>query len=376
MSDPSGPRNVLVVGAGIAGLSVAHALGRRGMAVEIVERRSEAAFGMGLFLPGNAVRALADLGLQQDRLAGLGTPISAQQLRDSRGSTLAEIALPQLWRDTGPCLGITHHSLHTALAQAAQLSVRTGTTVRSTTEHASGVHVDFDFGGSGSGDYDLVVGADGIRSQLRGTVSPGAEPRYAGQVCWRFLTDNHHDIDRWTVWLGRGATFLAVPVGKDRLYCYADVSAPSPRNGELTGSRLAERFAGFHPLVRRLLATPEAQDAYSSPIEEVHGEQWTSAHTVLVGDAAHATSPNMAQGVAMAVEDALVLAECLDRPGRTQDLLEEYRQRRLPRTRWVQEQARKRDRTRGLLPAVRNLALRRGAERMYETAYAPLRERP
>ncbi|WP_151477839.1 FAD-dependent oxidoreductase [Streptomyces albicerus] len=375
----SSSRNVLVVGAGIAGLSVARALARRGMSVEIIERRSRPASGMGLFLPANAVRALAELGLQ-DRVAHLGTPVRSQQLRDSRGATLAEIYLSALWKDTGECVGITHDNLRAALAGAARVPVRTGTTVQSLTEYDSGVHVDFT--GGGSGDYDLVVGADGIRSQLRRTVSPGAEPRYAGQICRRFLTDNHHAIDRWTVWLGRGTTFLAVPVSKDRLYCCADLSAPSPQGGEASdvaawsAERFANRFAGFHPVVAHLLETPEAQDSYVSPIEEVSPRRWATAHTVLVGDAAHATSPNMAQGVAMAVEDALVLAECLDRPGETRDLLEEYRRRRLPRTRWVQAQARKRDRTRGMPPGVRNLLLRLGAERMYESAYAPLRDRP
>lgn len=369
----SSTREVLVVGASVAGLSVAQALGRRGMSVEIVERRSQPAPGVGLFLPGNAVRALTELGLKDD-LADLGTPIRSQRLRDSRGATLAEIDLSALWKDAGHCLGTTHHRLHAVLEESVQAPVRTGTTVRSLTEHGSGVHVDFSDGGSG--DYDLVVGADGIRSQLRRTISPETEPRYAGQICRRFLTDNHHDIDQWTVWLGCGATFLAVPVGKDRLYCYADLSVPPTQDGTGSAARFAERFARFHPLVTELLATPEAYNAYFAPVEEVCLQRWTTARTVLVGDAAHATSPNMAQGVAMAVEDALVLAECLDRPGDIQDCLGEYQQRRLPRTRWVQAQARKRDRTRGMMPGLRNLALRLGAERMYESAYAPLRDRP
>ncbi|MDO0939073.1 hypothetical protein QQY66_47960 [Streptomyces sp. DG2A-72] len=144
----------------------------------------------------------------------------------------------------------------------------------------------------------------------------------------------------------------------DRLYCYADLSTSSPQDGEASdvAERCAERFAGFHAVVAYLLETPETQDAYVSPVKEVSRRRWTTAH-LLVGDAAHATSRRryMAQGVGVVVEDALGLDECLDPPGETRDLLEEYRRRRLPRTPCVQAQARRRDRTRGMPPGVRNL---------------------
>ncbi|MFD9052930.1 FAD-dependent monooxygenase [Streptomyces zaomyceticus] len=366
-------QSVLIVGGGIAGLAAARALEQRGMSADIIERRTQPPAGMGLFLPGNAVRSLAELGLETG-LNGLGTPIRTQRLRDSRAGTLAEIDLLSLWSKAGPSLGTTHTRLHSLMSRAVKATVRTGVTVSSFTEDTHGVHVEFSDGRRG--DYDLLVGADGIRSQLRDCVSPETEPRFAGQVCWRFLTENLPGIDRWTAWLGNGATFLALPVGDSRLYCYADLSISAAENGTTEGSQLAESFADFDPVVTRLLATADARSAYFSLIEDVTPERWTTARTVLVGDAAHATSPNMAQGVGMAVEDALVLAECLDRPGSLSERLDSYVTRRMPRTAWVQRHARKRDRARGLPRGVRNLVLRVGAKHMYTSAYGPLNELP
>ncbi len=367
--------NVLVIGAGVAGLSAARALGLRDISVDVVERTAEAASGTGLFLPGNAVRALSELGLR-DEVVRQGVPIRYQELRNRRGRMLAEIEMSALWRNVAECVGIAHGDLRTALKEKCLVPVRASTTVQSMTEHGSGVDVTFSDGRSGR--YDVVVGADGIRSQTRRTVDSGAPPlRYAGQVCWRFLTENYHGIDRWTGWMGKGATFLAVPVNDRQLYCYADLLMPSL---SLTDRRTAtsglQRFLDFDPVVGQLLSAPEAQSAYFSRVEEVHTTRWTTARTVLIGDAAHATSPNMAQGVAMAVEDALVLADCLDRRGTTTELLAAFERRRQPRIRWVHTRARKRDRMRGTLPVLRDLALRIAAKKMYESSYAPLRDAP
>ncbi|MFI9401252.1 FAD-dependent monooxygenase [Nocardia sp. NPDC052316] len=363
------PLHVLVVGAGVAGMAAAGALERRGLSVDLIERRTQNPAGAGLFLPGNAVRALAELGVG-DALRD-GVPIRRQRLQDHQGRTLAEIDMAALWRDVGQPVGITYDRLRTALAEKLRLPIRTGVTVRTLDESEAGVAVTFSDGTSGS--YDVVVGADGVHSELRRMVNPAAEARYAGQICWRFVTGNTAGIHDWTVWLGRGATFLAVPVGADRLYCYADLSMPEPAAAASAGMPLAEHFSHFGGEVRDLLAGP---DAHFSTIEEVTDSTWRTRRIILIGDAAHASSPNMAQGVAMSVEDALVLAESLGGPGEIEQLLARYRLRRLPRTRWVQARARRRDSTRGMTPVVRDAVLRLAASRIYERDYGLLRDRP
>ncbi|MFE7722543.1 FAD-dependent monooxygenase [Nocardia rhizosphaerihabitans] len=362
--------SVLVVGAGVAGIAAATALDRRGVSVDIVERRAQSPAGAGLFLPGNAVQALTELGLGAV-LDADAAPIRTQRLLDHRGRKLADIDMADLWQGVGQPVGMTHDRLRSGLLDNLGLTIQTGVTVRALTESESGVEVSFSDGSSGH--YDVVVGADGVHSELRRIVNPDAGVRYAGQVCWRFVTANTAGIDSWTVWLGRGTTFLAVPVGKDRLYCYADLSTPNPAAAK---AHLAQHFSHFDHQVRDLLAAPEVTEAYTSAIEEVTDPTWRAGRVILIGDAAHASSPNMAQGVAMSVEDALVLAESLCGSGEIEQRLEQYRQRRLPRTRWVQARARRRDSTRGMAPAIRNTVLRVAASRIYARDYGLLRDRP
>lgn len=363
--------SVLVVGAGVAGIAAATALNRRGLSVDIVERRTQSPAGAGLFLPGNAVRALTELGLGAV-LDADAAPIRTQRLLDHRGRTLADIDMAELWQGVGQPVGITHDRLRSALVDNLGLSIQTGVTVRALTESESGAEVSFSDGSSGH--YDVVVGADGVHSELRRIVNPEAGARYAGQICWRFVTANTAGIDSWTVWLGRGTTFLAVPVGKDLLYCYADLSTSEP--AAAAEARLAQRFSHFDHKVRELLAAPEAAEAHISTIEEVVDPAWRTRRVILIGDAAHASSPNMAQGVAMSVEDALVLVEALCGSGDIEQRLERYRQRRLPRTQWVQARARRRDSTRGMAPAVRNTVLRLAASRIYARDYGLLHAQP
>ncbi|AZM61349.1 MULTISPECIES: FAD-dependent oxidoreductase [unclassified Streptomyces] len=364
--------DVLVVGAGVAGLATAIALTRNGMTVDVVERSSDhRGGGAGLFLPGNAVRALTALGVG-DRLNASGASVPGQRLMNRRGGVLADIDMAGLWRGTAGCVGVTRDDLHAALRDLAPVPVRHGVTVESTGPADDGVPVVFSDGTSGR--YDVVVGADGIRSGLRESVDPAARTRPLGQLSRRFLTDAP-DIERWSLWLGPGSVFLAYPVGGGRVCCYADVSVSSPGDPAHEAG-FSRHFAGYDRRVRDLLATPAALDAYVSPVEEVACRTWARGRVVLVGDAAHASSPNMAQGVAMAVEDAQVLAEVLAGDGDTVELLQEFVRRRLPRARWVREQTHRRDRTRSMPTFVRDLALRFGANGLYERAYAPLRDLP
>jgi 2-polyprenyl-6-methoxyphenol hydroxylase-like FAD-dependent oxidoreductase len=115
---------------------------------------------------------------------------------------------------------------------------------------------------------------------------------------------------------------------------------------------------------------------HRAPIEEVAPAVWTGRRVVLVGDAAHATSPNMAQGVGMAVEDALILADLLTTFPGTDEALAAYAERRAGRVAWVQQQTHRRDRTRSLPTPVRNITLRLAANRIFRANYAPLRDAP
>ncbi|MFF8882892.1 FAD-dependent monooxygenase [Streptomyces flaveolus] len=361
----------LIVGAGISGLALAKALLDRGLPVEVVERRAEdeqTALGTGLYLPANAVRALRSIGVG-DAVAKLAEPVTQQRLHDHRGRPLAEFGVDRIWGDVGPCLAITRGELHETLRTAVDAAVvRYDTAV---TEVAHDTTVTFADGSKET--YDLVVGADGINSAVRRTLFGGPEPRFLGQLCWRFIADDTSpDITDWTARLGtKGRTFLTVRLGAGRIYCYADINSPVPTAPAGDWRTL---FADFEGPVPRLLE--QGADAHFAALHESVNTVWTRPGVALVGDAAHAFSPSMAQGGAMALEDALVLADTL---GTTPDVtaaLAAFQSRRADRVAWVVSQNHRRDKARNLPTPLRDFTLRKTGERMFRANHAPLLDLP
>jgi 2-polyprenyl-6-methoxyphenol hydroxylase-like FAD-dependent oxidoreductase len=364
---------ILIVGAGLAGLSLARALDEAGFAPQVIER--EAGWGVagtGMYLPANGVRALRTLGLE-GAVAARGTRISRQRLLDHRGHLLAEIDLSQLWGSVGPCLALPRTELHQILREG--VPVQLGRTIRSLESLDGPVQVGFDDGSGG--DYDLVVGADGLRSSVRRLAVDPRPPVPVGQHSWRFLAACPPEVTSWTVMLGRGASFLTVPVGQGLVYCYADVTADMTGSGEWDGDpigQLRERFAGFAAPVPGLLDQLEdPARVHVASIEQVAEERWGRGGVVLIGDAAHGMSPNMAQGAALAFEDALVLAACLRDAATVTDAVATFVARRNRRTGWVRTQTHRRDRTRNLPPVLRDLILRAFGRQIFQSNYQPLR---
>jgi FAD-dependent urate hydroxylase len=362
---------ILIVGAGLAGLSLARALRQAGHAPQVIER--EAGWGVagtGIYLPANGVRALRTLGLE-GAVAARGTRIPRQRLLDHRGHLLADIDLHQLWGNVGACLALPRTELHQTLREG--VPVQLGRTIRSLENLDGPIQVGFD-DGSGGGEYDVVVGADGLRSSVRRLAVDPRPPVSVGQYSWRFLTACPPEVITWTVMLGRGTSFLTVPVGQGLVYAYADVTAGDEPVGDPIG-RLRQRFAGFAAPVPELLRQlDDPNRVHVAPIEQVAAVEWGRGAVVLVGDAAHGMSPNMAQGAALAFEDALVLAGCLGDAATVTDAVAAFVARRNRRTGWVRTQTHRRDRTRNLPPVLRDLTLRAFGRRIFQSNYRPLRE--
>jgi 2-polyprenyl-6-methoxyphenol hydroxylase-like FAD-dependent oxidoreductase len=367
---------VLIVGGGIAGMALTRALGPRGVVPTVVERSVQwPASGTGIYVPGNGARAADALGLGEV-LAGTGMRVARQRFLDHRGRVLAEVDVTRFWGGVGPCLGLARDGLHRALREGLPDGlVRFGTTVNTLRRADGPVQVTFNDGTSGC--YDLVVGADGMRSTIRRLVFGGPPPRAVGQVSWRFMVAGFPEITAWAVYLGRGKTFLIVPIGQGRLYCYADVTASElvdPTGGRV--ELLRRVFAEFADPVGRVLgALSHPAEVFFAPIEEVD-PAWARGRVVLIGDAAHASSPNMAEGAALAMEDALVLAELLTDADHVEERLLEFETRRQPRVTWVQQQTHRRDQLRELRPWIRRLVIRRAGGRIYRSNYRPLLASP
>jgi 2-polyprenyl-6-methoxyphenol hydroxylase-like FAD-dependent oxidoreductase len=364
---------ILIVGGGIAGLSVATALHRQGLTPELVERSTTwPAVGAGINLPANGVRVLRALGVGEavDRTA---TVIRRWAFFDQQGALLCETDLEDLWRDVGPSLGITRVRLQEALVAGAAVSHRLGVSLTALTQDDDRVRVSFSDGMSG--DYDLVVGADGIHSTVRELALSASSPSYAGTMAWRSVIPTRPPgILDMMVLMGEGCFFGLAPMGEGHTYGFGAVGGArfkDPIVGRL--ERFRRRFAEFGaPVPAYLAALQSDEQLHFGAIEWVEVDEWHRGRVVLLGDAAHAGPPHMGEGGCMAMEDALVLADVLRKAESVESALDAYVRRRRPRAGWVQEQSRAAAQAWVLPPAVRNAALRQRGDQMFRDRYRPL----
>jgi len=367
-------RKILIVGGGIAGLSLGLALEQRGIAADVVERHATPSpSGTGLYLPGNATRAIASLGLL-DRVRANAVAVRSQKILDHRGWELTETRTGDVWSRCGPCLSLPHARLHTILGAAfGESRVRHDVSVVAIDQSGGRCEVAFTDGRSAS--YDLVVGADGIHSGVRRIVRPDVNPQYGRQVCWRFITQNIAGVAGWTALLGNGSTLLAIPVSGSEVYVYADLTLPPGADPEsYRHACLPELFQKFSAPVSLLLERGHQDEAavHFGRLGQVVMDDWVQGRVVFIGDAAHAASPNMAQGAALAIEDAAVLADVLAAGQDLDTALASYSRRRQHRIRWVQRQCAARDKMRALPALARAAIFGLFGDKLYRRSYAPL----
>lgn len=367
-------KKILIVGGGIAGLSLGLALEQRGIAADVVERlAAPSPSGTGLYLPGNATRAIASLGLL-DRVRAHAAAVHRQAILDHRGWRLSETITSEVWARCGPCLSLPHARLHAILGSAfGESRVRHDVSVAAIDQSSGRCEVAFTDGRSAF--YDLVVGADGIHSGVRRIVRPDIKPQYGRQVCWRFITQNVTGIAGWTAMLGKGATLLGIPVSDTLAYVYADLTlAPGADHEAWRDASLPELFHPFAAPLHLLLERGEHDEArvHFGRLGQVEMDDWVRGRVVFIGDAAHATSPNMAQGAALALEDALVLAQVLATGPDLDAALASYSQQRQPRVRWVQRQCAARDKMRAMPAPARAAIFGLLGNKLYRRSYAPL----
>jgi 2-polyprenyl-6-methoxyphenol hydroxylase-like FAD-dependent oxidoreductase len=326
---------VVIAGAGIGGLTLAIALRRRGKAVTVFERAASLeAVGAGIALPANGVRALQRLGLGE-RVARAGKVVDRAVIQDWRGRQLGpEVDLSAVYEQMGASLVALHRArLHRVLLDAVGAdAVTTGAQVASFEQDAGSVMVALVNGDRI--EADLLVGADGLHSAVRAQLMGDSRPTYSGYTSWRGVTpaDSVTQPERTSESWGRGERFGIVPIGFGEMYWFAVADAPSDGRDNDVHRELLTRFSSWHaPIADIIRATPSDRIVRTDISDRPPIERWHSGHVVLIGDAAHPMTPNLGQGAGQAIEDAVVLDECLATGATLEEALVSYEERRVAR---------------------------------------------
>ncbi len=334
--------SILIIGGGIGGLTSAIALGQKGYSVEIIEKDPEwSVYGVGIIQQSNVIRAVAQLGIIDDYLEA-GCPFDGLEVYLPNGDLAAKIPAPKLTEEYPAQLGIGRRALQKVLADRAAVegaTVRLGLIVESLEDNEEGVAVTFSNGSSGQ--YDLVIGADGVYSQMREMLFPDLpKPEFAGQSVWRYNFKRPEDLDSLHVYEGQIGCGL-VPLSDELMYMY--VTTPEPGNPHYPKEGIAramrDKLHAAPPRIAELAKEiTEDDEVVYKPLEWIFIDgDWHKGNVVLIGDAAHATTPHLGQGAGMAIEDSLVLAEELGKADTVQAAFAGFQQRRFERCRYIVE---------------------------------------
>lgn len=338
-------QKILIIGGGFSGMAAAIELRKKGADVDLVEIDPEwRNYGAGISLGGATLRAFRQLGML-DAFVDQGSAHDGLALRLPHGPQIAEIPTPRIAGSDVPGGGAI---MRPVLAQilvnatrAAGTKVRLGCSFASLQPDADGVDVTFTNGDRQR--YDLVIGADGLYSKVRDAVFPDApKPRYSGQGVWRAVVPRPPEIKSAVMWIGPKIKPGVNPVSKKEMYLF--ITEPRPTNDHIDPATFVDHvrslLADFQaPELQTIRAElgPQSRLVYR-PLEGLLlPRPWSRGRVVLIGDAVHATTPHLASGACIGIEDALVLA---DEMGRHADLLaalSAFEERRWERCRMVVE---------------------------------------
>jgi 2-polyprenyl-6-methoxyphenol hydroxylase-like FAD-dependent oxidoreductase len=369
---------LLVVGGGIAGLTIAAVLEQKGMRVEIVERAQNyggVGYVLGLWPAG--LNVLNSLGLRAE-LERIGLPPGMYHANAPDGRGLMQADLGAFAAQYGDNFYLSRAELVAVLHNAVAGPIAFGRSIQGLRQTERGVTVTFDDGKTA--EYDAIIGADGLRSEMRRLVFGEVPLTYHGVTGWAFWTGI--DIGSETREIYGPGRFMGFYPSRERLCCFAAAAAPrfTPDDPGTRRARLEEMFAGFPQWARAALSSSTDPAIWHDDFMDLRMPRWTSGRVALVGDAAHAMLPSAGVGASMAIESAYVLADELARASsaRIPDALLRYEQRRRARVDRVQSQSRQlmwmiRPRN-PLITGLRNAAMRMVPASAFLSMFKPLME--
>ena len=329
---------VLVIGGGITGSMLSLALAQRGVRVDLAEITKDwRGVGHGITVQGNALAALARVGVL-DEVLRRGVPYDTLRMRQADGTLIAELPTP---RTGGPDLPATMGALRSDLqavlrdhVYAAGVNVRLGLSVRAVTTDAERARAEFTDGTAGQ--YDLIVGADGINSAVRGLLGITTSPQPSGMSIWRVVAGRPAELDCSELYYN-GPRYKAgySPISADKCYAFLlDVDGVRADFGDKPDWELMfERSAGYGGTWGKVRETigPDSDVSHTRIEWLLVPDPWYRGRAIVIGDAVHACPPLIAQGAAMCAEDAVVLAELVTGDLPLSAALRAFMDRRMPR---------------------------------------------
>lgn len=337
-------RNSLIVGGGIAGMSAAIQLRKQGIHVDLVELDPDwRVYGAGITLSGPTLRAFAEIGIV-DAIMRCGWCADGVDMYRADGVKFAELPTPRVGRPDVPGGGgILRPELARILRErtlASGVAVQCGTTCVSFEQVEEGVGVAFSDGRVRS--YDLVIAADGLLSRTRELFFPDApKPMYTGQASWRAIVPRPAEITRPAMFMGPDIKAGVNPVSDNEMYLFVTEPRPTPEflDETLWPDTLRELLTPFAGIVGKIREGLNASSriVYRPFFALLAPPPWHRGRIVMIGDAAHATTPHLASGAGIGVEDAIVLAEELAASTNLELALTKFTARRYERCRTVVE---------------------------------------
>lgn len=336
-------KRALIIGAGTAGMASAITLSRIGIEIDIIDINPNwGALGAGLTITGPTLRALKQLGVYDEvtNQAYVGDGI---QVCDPQGNPLRILPTPMLeGADTAGSGGImrpTMHSIMHKYVEDAGVKMRLGLTADAFEQDDDSVTVTFSDGTTDR--YDFVLGSDGVLSKTRQLLFPDApKAEYTGQSCWRLFLKRPESVERRTYFLGGPVKVGFTPVSKDHMYMFLLERCPQrwqePEDNYKTLKQLLEGYDGILAEIRESLTEKDNPHINFRPLEcfDLPGP-WYVGKVLLIGDSAHPTTPQLASGAGMGIEDALVLAEIFQKESNVEKAFAEFMHRRENRCRLV-----------------------------------------
>jgi len=380
--------NVLIAGGGIGGLTAALCLARGGNNVSIFEQAPTfGEVGAGLQLSPNCTRVLHDLGLEQPLRRSAFLPEGTQFKQWDNGKVIGESMLgaSAVERYGYPYYHMHRQDLMGVLVEAAEeasnIELHTDVQVQGFTQNDQGVRL---ISGDLTHQGDLLIGADGIHSVIRAGLWGEAKPRFTGNIAWRALVPAASLPEGLirpmsTVWWGPGKHFVHYYVRSGELVncvCVVEKKGWEVESWTESGdyNELKSDFAGWHSDIQQLIDHAERDSLFKWALyDRAPMPRWGKGRVTLLGDACHPTLPFMAQGAAMAIEDAAVLAACLSGGDDVANKLARYEDLRRDRTAGIQKGSRRNASVfhlSGMAAWLRNRALKTAQNRTMDSLFS------